>query len=107
MERDTVESIVRESVAPVNERFEKFIESEKESRRVLTALVTRLTTVVAGDKEFKQRGLVDTVEDHEKAIEAFTSKQTETRGAVRATMVIGGTVITLIQLVIQIYFARG
>lgn len=102
-----MESIVREMVDPVNSRFDEFIKSEGESRRILTALVTRLTTVVAGDKEFKQRGLIDTVEDHDKAIEAFTAQQTETKGAVRATMVIGGGVITILQLLIQIYFARG
>lgn len=113
-----MESIAREIVAPLAERFDEYMKSSEENRRVLTALVTRLTTVVAGDKEFRQRGLVDTVDDHTVAIAELKSlvaeaqnqqiaAKAEIKGAVRATMVIGGVIITVVQLFIQIYFARG
>lgn len=102
MERATIEEIVGDAVAPVSKRVDEFIESEKESRRVMATLVTRLTTVIAGDREFKQLGLVDTVASHEKAIADFTTSQTEVKAYIRSAVFIGGGLATVLNVAIQI-----
>lgn len=111
MDRDQVVAIVEATVAPVNARVAAFIDAEKESRRVMGTLLARLTTVVAGDKEFKQPGLVDTVANHQRIIDSFTTTQTEAKaeikGAVKVTMFLGGVAITLINIFVQVYFGHA
>jgi hypothetical protein len=104
MDREEIIALVNVSVAPTTARVDSFIEEEKESRRVMSTLLTRLTTVIAGDKEFKQLGLVDRVEEHQKIIDSFTTSKTEIKGAMRVTMFFGGVIITLINILVQIYF---
>lgn len=103
MDRTEVIAIVDGAVAPVAKRVDDFIETEKESRRVMATLVTRLTTVIAGDKEFKQLGLVDTVASHEKALLDIATTQAEVKASIKTVMIIGGAIVTLINVGVQLY----
>jgi hypothetical protein len=108
MEREQVLALIKETLAPVSARFDAYLETEKEGRRVINSLLARLTAVVAGDKEFNQPGLTDKVANHEKEIAAFRTIQTETKGMVRGIVVLGGLFFTLVNLALQVYFAsRG
>lgn len=103
MDDEHMRQIADEAVKTVNDRMDKFIASEAESRRVMSNLLDRLTAVVAGDKEFSQPGLVQTVGEHTKAIADIQKIKTEATASVRAVLFIGGGIITIINLVIRFY----
>lgn len=61
-------------------------------------ILTRLVAVVIGDPEYKQKGALDRIDNLEKFSAEIKSTMQATVGAMRATLFIGGTVFTLLNL---------
>lgn len=87
----------------------------EEGQRKTTAILTHFEGVLAGDPKYEREGMAAQVKRHENVIEGWKDEMSQTRGAVKAgvgvvkaTMWIGGTIITLIagavQVLLQIWF---
>lgn len=102
MNGDDVKRMVDERVTPLEQALEDFIKSEKEGRLAMTSLITRLTVIVAGDKEFEQPGLIQKIQ----GLEAFKAQQQalvhQGQGFSKATVLIIGGLFTLLNLAIQV-----
>lgn len=80
----------------------------EEGQRNTTKVLDRLVRVVIGDPEYKQEGLVDKVKRHDDTIAGWREELSETKGAVKASIWLGGTIFTVLNAGIQIWFAaRG
>lgn len=101
MNEEDVRTMIGERVGPVETALQEFIASEKDGRQVMTNLLTRLSIIVAGDKEFGQVGLTQRVSD----LEAFKSDQraltNKGEGAARAAVWIIGGLFTLLNIGIK------
>lgn len=102
MSDDETRTMIEDRVAPIERALEDFMTSEKEGRQVMTNLLTRLSLIVAGDKEFDQLGLTHRVA----VLEAFKNEQkaltNKGEGAARAAVWIIGGLFTLLNVCIQV-----
>lgn len=81
-----------------------------ESQRVTTAVLERFEHVLVGDKKYETEGIVQTVKDHGDVIDGWKEEMNQIRGAVKAgvgmvktTMLIGGTIFTVIEIALQVW----
>lgn len=102
IDRAEVAKLLDERIKPLESRVEKFLTSQEESRRVMERVLSRLTSVIAGDQEFGTEGLVGRVDAHEKYVNAAKEERSEIKGMIRSTLFIGGAVIVGINLIIGV-----
>jgi hypothetical protein len=66
-------------------------------------VLSRLVTAVTGDPQYKRPGLVDTVEEHDRIINGWNDTMKSNSGALKASLWIGGTIVTFLNIAIQVY----
>lgn len=102
-----MEQIIEVRVAPL-----------EKSHRDTVKILDRFERVLIGDPEYKQGGMVDQVERHEKDITGWNTEMIQFRatvstalatvktalGMVKVIMVIGGAIITGIEIALQLWF---
>lgn len=76
----------------------------EKSHRDTVKILDRFERVLIGDPAYKQEGVVDKVQRHDDVIDGWKEEMSQTRGMVKATMLIGGVVITLVEIGVQILF---
>jgi hypothetical protein len=79
----------------------------EKGQRETVAILTRFERVLIGDVAYKQEGMVDKVQRHDAVIDGWKEEMSQTRGMVKATMMIGGIIITLVQIGVQVWFAKN
>src|SRR5262245_42726949 len=101
MDPDQLQELIDTKIGVLAKRLDAvdaYIAESQKERQVMSSLIARLTVVLAGDGTFKQKGLVDTVGEHEKFIRDMESMQQQFMGGMRSFMWIGGAVVTLLNL---------
>lgn len=88
-----MEQIIEVRVAPL-----------EKSHRDTVKILDRFERVLIGDPTYKQEGMVDQVQRHDVVIDGWKEEMIQTRGMVKATMWIGGGVITIIEIALQVWF---
>ncbi len=76
-------------------RLETIEKTQSHAGKVLD----RLVQAFAGDADYKQEGMADKVDRHDKIIASWNNSLKESQGAMKATMMIGGAIITAVNFV--------
>lgn len=102
IDRAEAAKLLDDRIKPLEMRMEKFLDSQEERQRVMESVLSRLTTVISGDKEFGTIGLRARVDAHDEFVESAERNQAETNGMIKSTLFFGGAVITIVNVVIQL-----
>lgn len=96
-----IQQMIEARVSPVEQALREFMESEKASREAMANVLTRLSLVTVGDKEYGQAGLtgrVAALEDFKTSQQALMNKG---EGATRASIWIIGGLFTLLNVLLK------